>query len=242
MKVIRENQLIMASFDNPIITTDQSLDRVLGAGLPVILVFTSDKDHPELNTLLVNLAKMYTGKLLVVKISFKDNPIAINRYQITSPPAIVTFRDSQVISKAEHISLVDVQRHVDYLLGNGPNPSTKSHHQRSDVSTNGHPQIVTDATFEQEVLQSSLPVLVDFWAPWCGPCRMTEPIIEKMAREMSNRLKVAKVNVDENPYTAQRYGIQSIPTMMLVRNGEIQDRWVGALPEGTIRSRVAAKI
>jgi thioredoxin len=87
-------------------------------------------------------------------------------------------------------------------------------------------------------MRSSQPVLVDFWAPWCGPCRMVGPILDKLSKELAGRLRVAKVNVDENPAVAQRYGIQSIPTMMVVKNGQIADRWAGALPEGSLRSRV----
>ena len=89
-----------------------------------------------------------------------------------------------------------------------------------------------------EVIENNDIVIVDFWAPWCGPCRMVEPIVEKLAHELSGRLRVVKVNVDQNPIIAQRYGIQSIPTMMVVKNGQIADRWLGALPEGTLRSRV----
>jgi thioredoxin len=101
---------------------------------------------------------------------------------------------------------------------------------------------VTDQTFDQEVMRSSLPVLVDFWAPWCGPCRMTDPILKKLAGELGSRLKVAKVNVDENPLLSQRFDVRSIPTMLLVKNGKILDRWMGALPEPVLRSRIAPLI
>jgi thioredoxin 1 len=101
---------------------------------------------------------------------------------------------------------------------------------------------VTDASFEREVLRSPQPVLVDFWASWCGPCRMTEPLIERIARDLAGRLRVAKVNVDENPNLSMRYGVQSIPTMMLVKDGQVVDRWVGALPETNLRMRIAALI
>lgn len=97
---------------------------------------------------------------------------------------------------------------------------------------------VTDAAFEKTVLQSSLPVVVDFWAPWCGPCKMVAPVLEKIAREYAGKLIVAKVNTDENPEWAEKYGIQGIPTMLLIANGKIVHRQVGALPEPILRDMI----
>ncbi len=88
----------------------------------------------------------------------------------------------------------------------------------------------TDATFEQEVIKSSLPVLVDFWAPWCGPCLMVAPVIEQIAETYRGQLKVVKVNVDENPEVSIRYQIMSIPTLILFKDGHPVDSVVGALP------------
>ncbi len=87
---------------------------------------------------------------------------------------------------------------------------------------------VTDETFEQEVLQSDCPVVVDFWAPWCGPCRAVAPILDQMAGEQADRIKFLKLNVDENPETAARYSVLSIPTVMLFENGDAQDSVIGA--------------
>lgn len=100
------------------------------------------------------------------------------------------------------------------------------------------PVHVTDAAFDETVIKSTIPVVVDFWAPWCGPCRMVAPVLEKLAMELSGKLVVAKVNVDENPEWAGRYGVQSIPTMMLVANGKIVHRQVGALPEPLLREMI----
>jgi len=94
---------------------------------------------------------------------------------------------------------------------------------------------VTDAMFEETVLKSTLPVIVDFWAPWCGPCRMVAPVLDKLAKEQAGKLVVAKVNTDENPDWATRYGVQGIPTMLMVANGKIVHRQVGALPEKMLR-------
>ena len=97
---------------------------------------------------------------------------------------------------------------------------------------------VSDAAFEKAVLKSSLPVIVDFWADWCGPCHMVAPILEKIAAEYDGKLIVAKVDVDDNPEWAEKYGVQGIPTMLFVRDGQIVDRIVGAAPRPMIQSRV----
>ena len=101
------------------------------------------------------------------------------------------------------------------------------------------PVHVTDEAFEKTVLQSTTPVIVDFWAPWCGPCKMIAPILDKIATEYGEKVVVAKVNTDESPQWAQRYGVQGIPTMLFVSNGKIVKTQVGALPEGQLREQVS---
>lgn len=93
---------------------------------------------------------------------------------------------------------------------------------------------LSEGNFEREVLQAAQPVLVDFWAPWCGPCRSMAPIIEELAREFDGRAKVVKVNVDQNQALASRYGVTSIPTLMFFKQGRVVDRDVGYTPKATL--------
>jgi thioredoxin 1 len=97
----------------------------------------------------------------------------------------------------------------------------------------------TDDGFDQEVLKSDLPVLVDFWAPWCGPCLMMAPLLDEIAQAQKGKLKVVKINVDENGKTAMTYGVMAIPTLMLFKGGEVKEKSVGVVPKGKLAELVA---
>ena len=101
------------------------------------------------------------------------------------------------------------------------------------------PVAITDQTFDREVLGTSAPVLVDCWAPWCGPCRAFAPVLDDLARKYRGRLKIAKLNLDENPATGARYAITSVPTILLVKNGTIVDKLAGAYPKEALEAQIA---
>jgi thioredoxin 1 len=97
---------------------------------------------------------------------------------------------------------------------------------------------VSDSTFDQEVLQSEVPVLVDFWAPWCGPCRAIAPVIEELSGDYAGKLKVAKCNVDDNPKTPGKYGVRAIPTLILFKNGSVSEQITGAVAKSQITAAI----
>ncbi|MGM0376495.1 MAG: thioredoxin [Bacteroidota bacterium] len=99
---------------------------------------------------------------------------------------------------------------------------------------------VTDSNFEEEVLNSDKPVLVDFWAEWCGPCRMVGPIVDELAKEYDGKAVMAKMDVDSNPDTSVKFGIRNIPTILFFKNGEIADKQVGAVPKASLASKLDA--
>ena len=109
---------------------------------------------------------------------------------------------------------------------------------KAPLPVDGRPVTVTDASFAAEVERSPVPVLLDAWAPWCAPCQMIAPVLEELAVELAGRVRVAKLHVDENPATAARFGVQSIPTLLVLRGGREVDRMIGVQPKGEIVSRL----
>src|SRR5512137_1562256 len=104
----------------------------------------------------------------------------------------------------------------------------------------GHEHVVefTDANFDAEALKSTLPVIVDLWAPWCGPCKMLTPIVEELAGEYAGKVKIGKLNVDDNPQTASKYSVISIPTLLFIKNGSIMDQHVGLLAKNNLKTKI----
>lgn len=113
---------------------------------------------------------------------------------------------------------------------------------RNEETMSEHIHYVTDDSFEQDVLQAQLPVLVDYWADWCGPCKMIAPILDEVSQEYAGRIKVAKLNIDENQQTPPKYGIRGIPTLMIFKNGNIEATKVGALSKSQLTAFIDSNI
>ncbi len=104
------------------------------------------------------------------------------------------------------------------------------------------PILITDGNFEQEVLNSNLPVLIDFWAEWCAPCRMVDPIVEEIANDYEGKLKVGKLDVDANPQVSMKYGVRSIPTLLVFRDGRVVEQIIGAIPKRHLLDKISSHV
>jgi len=219
----------MAVFDTPITTDDRNLSKVLGQNLPIVVYLYDSRQgsNKPLEDALKDIASKHVGELLVTRVDVASSPDTHRQYGNLRTPALVTLEipDHKVKSKAEAISSADLQAHVDYLLGKGPKPAEKP---RAATSGTLH---VTDATFQKEVMESKVPVFVDFWAPWCAPCHSVAPLIDQLAGEYAGRVKIVKLNTDENPATMQRFQVMALPTFMTFRDGNPVSRRSGASPQ-----------
>lgn len=257
------------AIDSVIHTNSQSIDRVLAARLPVLLVFWQHKvpQSAELDPILNQLANRYAGRALIAKVDAEAEPDLIKRYEIRTLPSIVGIKQGKTeVTLTDRVSDQAVQEWLAYLVDGGARPVQASgagiptstgqplhtngingaHHQSASPAASARdkasapqnaPQTVTDANFDQ-VINGQMPVLVDFWAEWCGPCRMVAPSVEQLAQEFAGRAVVAKLNVDHNPRTASRFNIMSIPALYIFKGGQVVDRIVGAQPLPVLRQRL----
>lgn len=229
--------------DTVIHTNEQSISRVLQTGLPVVLVFWSQQAPlpPAIETELTQAAARYAGKLLIAKVDTSAERGLVERYQLRQTPALVFIREKVVeTTLAGALSAEAVNSWLRYLVEGGVRPQAVAPPSPKAQSSD-HPITLTDANFAQ-IVNSAQPVLVDFWAPWCGPCRMVAPAVEQLAREFQGRAIVGKLNVDENPRTTQQYQIMGIPALYIFKRGQVVDQMVGVQPANVLQQRLARQL
>ncbi|MBK8048699.1 MAG: thioredoxin [Anaerolineales bacterium] len=217
-------------------TNEHSIDRVLAAGVPLLLVFWQRTQPlpPEVEAQLDTLAGQYAGKAIVAKVDAGAERTLVARFAPSRIPAILVLQGSKREAELTAGELNRAGAWLAHLVNGAPRPAVAP---PPPPTTNGEPLVLTDANF-QKTIQGSLPVLVDFWAPWCGPCRMVAPHVERLAREYQGRAVVGKLNVDENPMTSQQYGIMSIPALYIFVRGQVADQIVGAQPYQVLQQRL----
>jgi thioredoxin 1 len=254
----------MAKFDSPITTNDQSLDRVLANPLPVLLFLSPTIPDETIQSTLADIARNEAGKLLVAKVNSRENPETAKRFRADGSATLAVWQSGTEKAHLEWPTPEQIREAAAFVLGRGPAPhqleqkqearqaASQEVRQGAGQGTGGyagsatgtgtgagtaidHPITVSERDFEQQVLRSPQPVLVDFWAPWCGPCRMIAPTLEKLAREYAGKIRVAKLNVDENQRIAGQFNVMSIPLLILFKNGKPVQQLLGAHPEQNIR-------
>jgi len=205
-----------------------------------VLLLTHDgKIDKKLNKAVNNIARNESD-LIMVTLNYIEDSEAIETLDISdAAPTLLIYEEGDEIGRIFRAKAKQLYDYVEYLLGDGPQPDNRIHTEKANVASRTvSPTHVTERNFKSTVLKSKQPVLVDYWAAWCGPCNTLAPVVERLAVEFDGQARVAKVNVDENPGLSRQFGVQSLPTMIIYKNGKEVDRIIGAQPENVIRRRV----
>ncbi len=220
-------------------TNDQSIDRVLKAGLPTVLVFwrRSSALPPALESQLDQLAQQYAGKALIAKVDADAERGIMQRFSVGATPALLLVSGDETVTTLTGEGMAQVGDWLAHLVAGAPRPAAPT----PQPAAAAKPLVLTDANF-QAVINGPLPVLVDFWAPWCGPCRMVAPHVERLAQEYAGRAVVGKLNTDENRTTAERYRIMSIPALYIFKGGKLVEEMIGAQPYQVLQQRLARQV
>jgi thioredoxin 1 len=233
----------------PIILTDTQLETVLQSDKPALILFSNgDGLRGDFVTAFRKAAGDNPG-IVIAKIDPTTNPQAAQRFDVGHKPVMIGWYCGSELLRRNRPWGTDVPLAVEMLQTalreNQPilqEVSIKEATVSNEVIVEDKPVKVTDETFEAEVLNYDKPVLVDFWAEWCGPCRMVAPTLEKLAKEFAGQIRIAKVNTDENPGLSQAFRIMSIPTIMLIKQRTIVFSQPGALPESAFRELITKLI
>jgi thioredoxin 1 len=227
-----------------IILTDDNLDAVLLGDKPVMLLITNgDGVRGDFITAFRKTAGEQDD-MVFARLDPTTNPQAAARFDAGSKPLLIGWYCGETVVRRSKPWGSDMPLAVEqmnkYIAEVNPQPVTENEEKpmQKKPAVDTKPVAVTDETFQQDVIDHDLPVLIDFWAEWCGPCRMVAPILDKMAKEFAGQIRIAKVNVDENPGLSATFRIQSIPTMMMVKNRTIVFSQPGALPEPALRDLI----
>ncbi len=224
----------------PVQVNGLTVDEALNTGLPVLLlVWNGETLRSEVKNELDKAARDYAGRIVVVKADASQTPEVAERFELGKHPLLIALVGNEVLARRPRPWGTDVQGMVEELLKHAPvtAPGMVPADDNKALAQN-KPVHVTDQTFQKDVIECKLPVLVDFWAEWCAPCKQIAPALEKLANEFAGKVRIAKVNVDENPRLSQVFGIQSIPNLMFVKNGKIVGQQAGALPEHILRDAI----
>ena len=237
--------------DAPIILTEANLDSVMNGEKPVLILFTNgDGLRSDFKAAFDKAATDANGKIVYARADPRQQPALAERFGVGDKPILVAWYCGEEVARRQKPWGTDLPLAVEMLQNavkaSGTTLTEETNEEEAEPVNQptilNKPVNVTDATFEQEVLSSDLPVLVDFWAAWCGPCRMVAPVLEKLAGEFAGQIKIAKVDTDANPGLSQAFRIQSIPNLMIVKNRTMIFNQPGALPEAALRDLITQAI